>query len=1322
LRKCLQCLHCSLLLTGWTPGMGFYEKDIFPPTAALRCLYLWGAVVCLVKTAAETACAPDGQASAKRTSGAAIVQRLLRGESVQVHAEVEEMRVLQSGHAVGEDCLSDQRNRRNCIPEVKTFKKVRSYEDCAVKFQTARSTNPSLKSFAWHSQSSKCRVCSSTDMQKGENGKGWLRGVCSPPSTSTSTTPKASSTAAPTTTTAGGGGGGGGGVEDCMSDQTNQRTCIPPVKAFKKVESYEGCAATFQTARSTNPSLKSFAWHSQSSKCRVCSSSGMQEGRQGKGWLRGVCSPASTITSTTPTPSTTARPTTTTSVGDSSTEYIAPDGRGGHHATLAEAVSAAKASGKKSIIVLAGRYTWSESDGVAQGLSGSRGAPFVIQGQGDVVIDGSDMLPPPGSWKSQGSHVYCTPEGSHPEKLVEQLWFTGLQGSTRFESILGEPTVLGWRAQIPTIQGGDMDNLKAWPVPEGRTEREAPQAGSVWDASGRLGGKGLLSSEQYARLSPPPKCRLRCTAGCAAVTGPASMKKDKDGFPKACPKVLKDAGIFDCPERYERNTQYDSGKYKTSEDVIVGDASEYCPAAFDSCKDPKQCGDNLRNHNIGYITHSDGRDYTGGLIYVTLCTDKQLKGPFPIVAHDMTTNRVYFDYSDDSVNWHKPQKQTPLWEGMTSCWKPSINSKNGEYKTYPPVNTDGFRVQDPIFYKILGASAMDADYEWWHFGAGRELCVRMSGFDSRVGVRVRQRGTMLSLVGSEHVTVRGLKLFATELTSTAAVVGGRARGTGVLLDGLEFKYPGPIILLPGSMVNSVVRYGSGHFISKGTPEIGLGKGMAGKKPDAVRCVFENNLVEYSVAAMELTNCKGVTVRRNTVHHIFNGDAFEIFGHECTESEWKAGIGCASEFSHNRIYDVGFNGHCDCGGLQTKFIAFRDMQVHHNWIYSMEYHKGMRFDTGEDGADIYQNTVFANSKGLMVKGGARTGNRVVYNTAFGSKDFDWSIMEYEYGTGSTTPWKPYNTKSIVFNNAGDDWKDSGNRKCTEPPCVKPGYTLKPKGNSWQKCNANEQLPCSNAAQEMSRWTGPSESDPTRDNGVSKNDPGCQSGAAGEYNSVHWAACSTDPRKGRDEEWRRVGRWPPVHALLRDVPSFDFRPVAANERGLDRSLLNAANRNVGSARTLGPGDGRAIGAYEQRPLLYEIPGRIVSKASAPVPPSGAVAVRLDSELLFLGGQAARRHRVFFGEAPCRLAQLCKLDERSNVCAPQLTQAKTYYWRVDTEHSDGKVVAGDIWCFEVGTLGRDHPPRTWDASNWNFDARPWNLRTGRSLCVAQAAAANC
>ena len=67
---------------------------------------------------------------------------------------------------------------------------------------------------------------------------------------------------------------------------------------------------------------------------------------------------------------------------------------------------------------------------------------------------------------------------------------------------------------------------------------------------------------------------------------------------------------------------------------------------------------------------------------------------------------------------------------------------------------------------------------------------------------------------------------------------------------------------------------------------------------------------------------------------------------------------------------------DCSGIQTKFGAVKEMQIHHNWIYSLPYHKGIRLDTGENGARIYENVIWNASKGATIKGGVIEGNEII----------------------------------------------------------------------------------------------------------------------------------------------------------------------------------------------------------------------------------------------------------------------------------------------------------------------------------------------------------
>eukprot|EP00662_Eupelagonemidae_sp_cell21_P006606 gene6606-67233_t len=134
-----------------------------------------------------------------------------------------------------------------------------------------------------------------------------------------------------------------------------------------------------------------------------------------------------------------------------------------------------------------------------------------------------------------------------------------------------------------------------------------------------------------------------------------------------------------------------------------------------------------------------------------------------------------------------------------------------------------------------------------------------------------------------------------------------------------------------------------------------------------------------------------------------------------------------DVGYNRISDIGYAGHCDCGGVQTRWSAMSNLQHHHNWIYRMPILKATRFDTSGEGGDVWQNVGFDTKKGFMMKGGEMRGNLFVHNTLFSNGICDISFPEVEYGSGSTNPGMWFNDRSKVFNNFGDDWKDQGWRQ-------------------------------------------------------------------------------------------------------------------------------------------------------------------------------------------------------------------------------------------------------------------------------------------------------
>ena len=147
--------------------------------------------------------------------------------------------------------------------------------------------------------------------------------------------------------------------------------------------------------------------------------------------------------------------------------------------------------------------------------------------------------------------------------------------------------------------------------------------------------------------------------------------------------------------------------------------------------------------------------------------------------------------------------------------------------------TDYFRMEEEPKYKVVSRDAFDNFLEWWHDGPGEKLCVKLpdDAIKSR-GVRVKQRGSMLRLIGSENVKISGLKLFATEFQAESQ----DGVGFGLSFDKMFVEYFEEIHLNPAAVTNSIFHYGKSMIKTTG-PVLG-----SNKKP--TRCTFTNNLVAY----------------------------------------------------------------------------------------------------------------------------------------------------------------------------------------------------------------------------------------------------------------------------------------------------------------------------------------------------------------------------------------------------------------------------------------------------------------------------------------------
>jgi len=158
------------------------------------------------------------------------------------------------------------------------------------------------------------------------------------------------------------------------------------------------------------------------------------------------------------------------------------------------------------------------------------------------------------------------------------------------------------------------------------------------------------------------------------------------------------------------------------------------------------------------------------------------------------------------------------------------------------------------------------------------------------------------------------------------------------------------------------------------------------------------------------------------------------------------------------------------------------------------------------------------------------------------------------------------------------------------------------------------------------------------------------------------------------------------LLRDPDNWDSRPRADAVELIDQGTpvtcsVNGQTIDVTAGYN---GDAPDIGAYEYGDTNYWIPGRIVPQASMPVPPSGNQNVKLDADLMWLGGKDATSYDVYFGTEPGNLT--FQGSQTNNIFSPgPLAPDTVYYWRIDSVGPDG-TVTGDVWTADTTVIARD------------------------------------
>ena len=328
------------------------------------------------------------------------------------------------------------------------------------------------------------------------------------------------------------------------------------------------------------------------------------------------------------------------------------------------------------------------------------------------------------------------------------------------------------------------------------------------------------------------------------------------------------------------------------------------------------------------------------------------------------------------------------------------------------------------------------------------------------------------------------------------------------------------------------------------------------------------------------------------------------------------IGDSSIWRYNHIHS--FHGDGDISGIQVPASSQEGAVIAYNWIHDAPGRNGIRFDGSPAGirGTAHHNVSTQNRRGMRIKGDQ---HKIMNNTLVSNFAYDLSADRGKfYG-----------------------YRDS-NPGCFEWECrYKPSVDGKDKNrrlghsNSSIYNNAFDRMPESFGVKSPHQAFGNS-----------------YVSISGQYENIRSTLIKEE---------------------LRDSENFDFRPRFGS------SLIDFG-RNINGVTDGYKGDAPDSGAYEFGSDSYWIPGHRTQKARTPIAPNGSTSVNPDADLMWLEGRDVVSNHVLFGENPSNLKLVS--SQTNNIFTPpeELIPSRTYYWRVDTATSDGSIVKGDLWSFQV------------------------------------------
>ncbi|WP_168433127.1 right-handed parallel beta-helix repeat-containing protein [Pontiella sulfatireligans] len=608
---------------------------------------------------------------------------------------------------------------------------------------------------------------------------------------------------------------------------------------------------------------------------------------------------------------------------------------------------------------------------------------------------------------------------------------------------------------------------------------------------------------------------------------------------------------------------------------------------------------------------------------------------------------------------------------------------------------DTFATKSDLAGYVLGLGCIDRDNEWWFDDATQSIYYRAPGavdpstFAGSLSGRVLDYAITFDNVS--NVQLQGINFFS----GSAAV---KSSCDGVVIDSCHFKYPNEYKF----MLEVLDTTDPKNYLDPAVNNVCF-------VIDGTNCVLENSVFEYSNTHIVLSG-SDMRVENNLFHDV----EWDVVS---TGGSGSVNLGERMQFLRNRVYrcgnsegvrplsqlhdsEVAYNQLSQMSLLQVDGAAInvslhsRRNHVHHNWVHDSK-RAAIRWDWyndlsgSEEHGGCFHHNVTWNCPQWQIK----NDDNVLFNNV-GSLN---ASVYFSDAPGST------NDDSVAINNLtqkmfqhGVLLRDNHTELGNEFDLLRDwqSFDFRPASSFSPLVDAGSDLLLSEIPG-LATYSIPVPNDGTKADILTVgNAPDI---GAYEYGS---AAYWIPGRKTAQASMPIPANGATTDPLDRDlIYLIGYKGISANilmgtnPAGLSPITSQANPTNIVELATL---DENSAYYWRVDTVLGDssvVTGEVWSfttgalppdQASMPVPSDGATGQPFDSDLSYLIGLDGIGANIYFSTNPVALPLIANLNEPTNVVElATLNENTTYYWRVDTVHTDTSVVTGEVWSFTTGSL---------------------------------------